>query len=77
MAAYAFNERGEAVIDEVGEMVITEPMPSMPVGFWGDPDGTPVPETYFADFPGVWRQGDFFRINSGAGASCSAGRTPR
>jgi len=67
VAAHAFNERGEKVIDEVGEFVITEPMPSMPVGFWGDPDGTRYRESYFADFPGIWRQGDFFRINSRGG----------
>ncbi len=67
VAAHAFNERGGKVIDEVGELVITEPMPSMPVGFWGDPGGTRYRESYFADFPGVWRQGDFFRVNSRGG----------
>jgi acetoacetyl-CoA synthetase len=67
VAAYAFNERGESVVDEVGEMVITQPMPSMPVGFWGDEDGSRYRESYFADFPGVWRQGDFFRVNARGG----------
>src|SRR5215472_2282309 len=67
VAAHAFNERGEQVIDEVGELVITEPMPSMPVGFWGDTDGTRYRESYFAEFPGIWRQGDFFRINARGG----------
>jgi acetoacetyl-CoA synthetase len=67
VAAHAFNERGEKVTGEVGELVITEPMPSMPVGFWGDPGGTRYRESYFADFPGVWRQGDFFRVNSRGG----------
>jgi acetoacetyl-CoA synthetase len=67
VAAYAFNERGERVIDEVGELVITEPMPSMPVGFVNDPDGKRYRETYFQDFPGVWRQGDFFRLNARGG----------
>jgi acetoacetyl-CoA synthetase len=67
VAAYAFNERGEPVTGEVGEMVITEPMPSMPVGFWSDHDGSRYRETYFADFPGVWRQGDFFRVNERGG----------
>ncbi|HEY6276007.1 MAG TPA: acetoacetate--CoA ligase [Streptosporangiaceae bacterium] len=67
VAAYAFNERGEPVTDEVGEMVITEPMPSMPVGFWGDTDGSRYRDSYFADFPGVWRQGDFFRLNARGG----------
>jgi acetoacetyl-CoA synthetase len=67
VAVHAFNERGESVIDEVGELVITEPMPSMPVCFWGDADGSRYRESYFADFPGVWRQGDFFRINGRGG----------
>jgi acetoacetyl-CoA synthetase len=67
VAAHAFNERGEPVIDEVGELVITEPMPSMPVGFWGDTDGSRYYGSYFADFPGVWRQGDFFRLNARGG----------
>ena len=67
VAAHAFNERGEAVVGEVGEFVITEPMPSMPVGFWGDTDGSRYRDSYFADFPGVWRQGDFFKINARGG----------
>jgi acetoacetyl-CoA synthetase len=67
VAAHAFNDRGEQVIDEVGELVITEPMPSMPVGFWGDTDGTRYHESYFAEFPGIWRQGDFFRVNARGG----------
>jgi len=67
VAAHAFNERGEDVVDEVGELVITEPMPSMPVGFWGDADGSRYRDSYFADFPGVWRQGDFFKINARGG----------
>jgi acetoacetyl-CoA synthetase len=67
VAAQAFNERGEPVTDEVGELVITAPMPSMPVGFWGDHDGSRYRAAYFADFPGAWRQGDFFRINARGG----------
>jgi acetoacetyl-CoA synthetase len=63
VAARAFNERGESVVNEVGELVITEPMPSMPVFFWNDPDGTRYFESYFAEYPGVWRHGDFFKIN--------------
>ena len=74
VAAHAFNERGEDIVDEVGELVITEPMPSMPVGFWGDPDGTRYHDSYFADFPGVWRQGDFFKINA-RGGCCVLGRS--
>jgi acetoacetyl-CoA synthetase len=67
VAAYAFNERGEQVTGEVGEMVITEPMPSMPVCFWNDSGGKLYEQTYFADFPGVWRQGDFFKVNERGG----------
>jgi acetoacetyl-CoA synthetase len=67
MAAYAFNERGEAVIDEVGELVITKPVPSMPVGFWNDTDGTRYRESYFDQYPGVWRHGDFFKVNKRGG----------
>jgi acetoacetyl-CoA synthetase len=67
VAAYAFNRHGEPVVDEVGELVITEPMPSMPVRFWDDPGDLRYMESYFADFPGVWRQGDFFRINKRGG----------
>jgi acetoacetyl-CoA synthetase len=67
VAAQAFSERGESVVGEVGELVITQPMPSMPVCFWGDEDGSRYRESYFADFPGVWRQGDFFRINARGG----------
>jgi acetoacetyl-CoA synthetase len=67
VAVQAFNQHGESVTGEVGEMVITEPMPSMPVRFWGDTDGSRYRESYFADFPGVWRQGDFFKINERGG----------
>jgi acetoacetyl-CoA synthetase len=63
VAARSFNERGESVVNEVGELVITEPMPSMPVFFWNDADGTRYFESYFAEYPGVWRHGDFFKIN--------------
>ena len=67
VAAYAFNERGERVVNEVGELVITEPMPSMPVCFWNDPDGKRYAESYFQEFPGVWRHGDFFKMNERGG----------
>jgi acetoacetyl-CoA synthetase len=58
----SFDEAGNAVIDEVGELVITEPMPSMPVGFWNDPGGVRYREAYFSTYPGVWRHGDWVRI---------------
>ena len=60
----AFNARGESVIDEVGELVLTEPMPSMPLCFWNDPGNRRYLETYFQEFPGIWRHGDFFRIDA-------------
>ena len=63
VSAKAFNAHGESVVDEVGELVLTEPMPSMPLRFWNDPDNRRYLETYFQDFPGVWRHGDFFRID--------------
>jgi len=66
-AVYAFNERGEKIVNQVGELVMTEPMPSMPVCFWNDPDGTRYFESYFHDLPGVWRHGDFFKVNERGG----------
>jgi acetoacetyl-CoA synthetase len=63
-AVEAFNEAGEAVIDEVGELVITEPMPSMPVFLWGDENGSRYRESYFEMFPGIWRHGDWIEITS-------------
>jgi len=67
IAAYAFDEAGRAVVDEVGELVITKPLPCMPVGFWNDPDGSRYREAYFDRFPGVWRHGDFFQVNERGG----------
>ena len=58
----AFDERGRSVIGSEGELVITAPMPSMPVGFWNDPDGSRLREAYFATYPGVWRHGDWLTI---------------
>jgi acetoacetyl-CoA synthetase len=58
----AWSEDGEPLIGEVGELVITEPMPSMPVYFWGDPDGERYRSSYFDMFPGVWRHGDWIEI---------------
>ena len=52
------------MIDEVGELVITEPMPSMPVFFWGDEDGSRYRASYFEMYPGVWRHGDWIEITS-------------
>jgi len=63
----AFDERGRPVIDQQGELVITEPMPSMPVFFWNDPDGKRYRDSYFDVYPGVWRHGDWIRINRRGG----------
>ncbi len=60
----AFDEEGKSVIDEVGEMVITEPMPSMPITFWNDPEYKRYSESYFEMYPGVWRHGDWTQITS-------------
>ena len=57
--AKAFDEEGNEVIDQLGELVITKPMPSMPVGLWGDTDGERYRSSYFDRYPGVWRQGDW------------------
>ncbi|MCB9108765.1 MAG: acetoacetate--CoA ligase [Anaerolineales bacterium] len=62
-AVQSFNINGEPVIDEVGELVITEPMPSMPIYFWNDPDMSRYRESYFEMFPGIWRHGDWLKIN--------------
>jgi len=74
VSAQAFNALGESVVDEVGELVLTEPMPSMPLRFWNDPDNRRYLETYFQDFPGIWRHGDFFRIDA-QGRSFVLGRS--
>ena len=62
VAVYAFDERGREVMDEVGELVVTEPMPSMPLYFWNDADGKRYRESYFETWPGVWRHGDWLRL---------------
>ncbi|MGH3802030.1 MAG: AMP-binding protein, partial [Pseudonocardiaceae bacterium] len=61
-AVVALDEAGVQVRDEVGELVITKPMPSMPVFFWNDPEGTRLHEAYFDMYPGQWRHGDWIKI---------------
>jgi acetoacetyl-CoA synthetase len=63
-AVEAWDEDGNSVVDEVGELVVTEPMPSMPVCFWGDADGSRYRASYFEHYPGVWRHGDWIEITS-------------
>lgn len=65
--AKAFDENGKPLINEVGELVILQPMPSMPIYFWNDPGDTRYRETYFDTWPGVWRHGDFFMVNERGG----------
>jgi acetoacetyl-CoA synthetase len=60
----AFDEHGDPVVDQVGELVLTAPLPSMPVFFWNDPDGTRYRDAYFSMYPGVWRHGDWIEITS-------------
>ena len=55
----AYDTDGNPVVGELGELVIREPMPSMPLGFWGDEDGSRYRAAYFEQFPGVWRHGDW------------------
>ncbi len=58
----AWNEGGESLVGEVGELVLAQPMPSMPVFFWGDSGGERLREAYFDHYPGVWRHGDWIEI---------------
>jgi acetoacetyl-CoA synthetase len=61
-AVESWDEDGHPVVGEVGELVIVEPMPSMPIYFWGDADGERYRESYFEMFPGVWRHGDWLEL---------------
>nr|WP_296767105.1 acetoacetate--CoA ligase [Rhodococcus sp. (in: high G+C Gram-positive bacteria)] len=62
VALEAFSADGHSVRNEVGELVVTQPMPSMPLRFWNDPDGRKYQDAYFSMFPGVWRQGDWITV---------------
>jgi acetoacetyl-CoA synthetase len=70
----AFDEQGNSVIDQVGEFVVTEPMPSMPLFFWNDENNQRYIESYFAMYPGVWRHGDWVKITP-RGGSVISGRS--
>jgi acetoacetyl-CoA synthetase len=63
----SWDENGKPVVDTVGEMVITKPMPSMPVYFWNDPDFVRYHDSYFDMYPGVWRHGDWIEVTSSEG----------
>ena len=70
----SWSPEGQPLVGEVGELVITEPMPSMPIFFWGDPDGSRYRESYFEMFPGVWRHGDWIEITE-RGTAIISGRS--
>ena len=70
----AWNRDGKPVVGEVGELVITEPMPSMPLYLWGDEDGSRYRASYFETFPGVWRHGDWIEITE-RGTAVISGRS--
>jgi acetoacetyl-CoA synthetase len=70
----AFDESGRPVIGREGELVISAPMPSMPVGLWGDTDGSRLREAYFSTYPGVWRHGDWLTITD-RGSCIVSGRS--
>lgn len=74
VAAAAFDEHGHEVVGEPGELVITQPLPSMPLGLWGDTDGSRYRSAYFETYPGVWRHGDWARFTA-TGSCHIAGRS--
>lgn len=67
MKVEAFNDLGQAILNESGELVCTQAFPSMPVFFWNDPGGDKYHQAYFADYPNIWRHGDFIEINDHGG----------
>jgi acetoacetyl-CoA synthetase len=75
--AEAVDDEGQPVVGRQGELVVSEPMPSMPVGFWNDADCSRYFESYFDFLPGVWRHGDWLRITSRGWALSTGARTPR
>lgn len=70
----SFDSSGKPLIGAPGELVVTKPMPSMPIGLWGDLDGSAYRKAYFADFPGVWRHGDWITITE-RGSCIISGRS--
>lgn len=67
-AVEAWDEQGRPLLDELGELVLTEPLPSMPLFLWGDADGQRLRESYFDTYPSIWRHGDWIRITTRGGA---------
>jgi acetoacetyl-CoA synthetase len=70
----SWDEGGKPLIGQVGELVVTEPMPSMPLYFWNDPDGRRYRESYFENYPGVWRHGDWIELTE-RGTAIITGRS--
>ena len=70
----AFDEDGRPIVGQTGELVLTAPLPSMPLFFWNDPDGTRYRESYFEMYPGVWRHGDWIRFTE-RGSAVIEGRS--
>ena len=75
MAVNVFDDQGNPLDDQKGELVCTQPFPSMPIGFWGDPDGSRYHNTYFARFANVWAHGDFAELSSATGGMIIHGRS--
>jgi acetoacetyl-CoA synthetase len=73
-AVHAFDEAGNPLIGQVGELVCTQPLPSMPLYFWGDEDGSRLHDSYYDTYPGIWRHGDWIEIKED-GASVIFGRS--
>ena len=69
MDVQAWSPDGERLTGECGELVCTRPFPSLPTGFWDDPDGAKYRAAYFGDFPKVWTHGDFVEITAAGGAT--------
>ncbi|MEM2975767.1 MAG: acetoacetate--CoA ligase [Candidatus Bathyarchaeia archaeon] len=75
MKVKAYNEKGEAVVDEQAELVCESPSPSMPLYFWNDPDGKKYRDAYFSVYPNVWRHGDWIIVHSDTGGITFLGRS--
>ena len=75
VSLFAFDDSGKAVHDDLGEMVIDKPMPSMPIYFWNDDNNKRYKASYFEHYPGIWRHGDFIKINSNTNGLTIYGRS--
>lgn len=75
MKVKAYDEDGNSILDQQGELVCEAPAPSMPLYFWDDPDGKKYRGAYFNDYPGVWRHGDYIVIHSDTGGITFYGRS--